>query len=105
MEVAHGQATSVAVNVLGSVSLPVSISGDLTSVQWSQGQKILTGKERGLAINTPTLPVPAGTEVQSTLKLHRVLPQDSNSYTVTATNQAGSTSKTFKVNVKCKYMQ
>ncbi len=104
MKIPHGQSTSPAVSVLGSTSLPVSISGDLTSIKWSRGDKILTGQEKRINIrDTHTIPPPPGTEVQSTLMLRGALPQDSGDYTVTATNDAGSHSKTFKVNVKCKY--
>ena len=104
VETSCDQATNVKVNVGRSISLQATISGfypSLTSITWKQKDIVLSNiDDRVTIINSCTLPTTSG-PVQSTLQLSAVRPEDSGTYTVTATNKAGDhNSMTFTLTVK-----
>lgn len=80
------------------LTLSVSISDfnlPLTDISWLQGGTTLTDGEGGVTItNNPLLPA------TSTLLLSTVTPADTDSYSVTATNAAGTTTFMFTVTVQ-----
>ena len=82
--------TSLEVVAGDDLTLTASISGfnlPLTSISWTQQGNTLTGSEERVTISNSTLTSNTAT---STFLLSAVLPQDAGTYSITATNPAGS---------------
>ncbi len=99
----EGQAPSLEVEDGSNLTLSVSITGfnvSLTDISWTQLGSALTSGQGGRVTitNTPLMIAP----VNSTLTITSVLPNESGSYVVTATNAAGSDNFMFSVSVTCK---
>ncbi len=96
--------TSLEVEDGSDLTLSVSITGfnvHLTDISWTQLGSTLTSGQGGGRVtitNTPLMTAP----VNSTLTITSVLPNESGSYVVTATNAAGNDSFMFSVSVTCK---
>ena len=72
----------------------------LASIAWYHQDKALTDTDNRVTITDTLTQDNRCGPLLSTFQRTSVLPQDSGSYTVTATNEAGSDSVTFTVVVK-----